>query len=181
MVFSNNYLFLSAHEFYFYGCHQKLPLSSSCNAIIVIVDRFSKQGIVILTTDTVTSAELAMLFIIQVFSKHGVPSHVTSNQGSKFISHSFHSLSKALDMNLHFTSGYHPEANGQTECMNQMLEQYLHIYCNYQQDNWKQLLPLTEFAYNNAPNATTGTSPFLANKGYNPSITIHPECDLASY
>ena len=89
-------------------------------------------------------------------------------------------LEKALDMNLHFTSGYHPKSDGQTEWTNQTLEQYLHIFCNYQQDNWYTLLPLVEFAYNNAPSATTGISPFFANKGYYPNLTIHPECDLAS-
>jgi hypothetical protein len=159
---------------------EKLPLSSGCDAILVIVDRLSKQGIFISTTDTVTSAELAMLFVIHVFSKHGVPSHITSDRGSEFVSHFFRSLGKALDMNLHFTSGYHPEADGQTERTNQTLEQYIRVYCNYQQDNWKQLLPLAEFAYNNAPNATTGISPFFANKGYNPSITVYPERDLTS-
>jgi hypothetical protein len=54
------------------------------------------------------------------------------------------------------------------------------VYCNYQQDNWKQLLPLTKFAYNNAPNTTMGISPFFANKGYNPSITVYPAQDLTS-
>ena len=83
-------------------------------------------------------------------------------------------------MTLHFTSGYHPEGDGQTEQVNQSLKQYLCVYCNYQQDNWSELLPLAEFAYNNAPSATTGVSPFFANKGYNPSITVHPEHDLAS-
>jgi len=82
---------------------------------------------------------------------------------------------------LHFTSGYHPEGDGQTERMNQTLEQYLHVYCNYQQDNWSELLPLAEFAYNNAPSATTGVSPFFANKGYHPNITVHPKRDIASF
>jgi hypothetical protein len=81
-------------------------------------------------------------------------------------------------MKLHFTSGYYPEGNGQTECVNQTLEQYLRMYCNYQQDNWKSLLPLAEFAYNNAPNATTGVSPFFANKGYNPSIAVPQSATL---
>ena len=79
-----------------------------------------------------------------------------------------------------FTSRYHPEGDGQTERTNQTLEQYLRIFCNYQQDNWSELLPLTEFAYNNTPSATTGVSPFFANKGYHPDLTIHPERDLAS-
>ena len=83
-------------------------------------------------------------------------------------------------MRLHFTSRYHPEGDGQTERVNQTLEQYLRIFCNYQQDNWSDLLPLAEFAYNNAPNATTGVSPFFMNKGYHPNISVHPERDLAS-
>ena len=64
--------------------------------------------------------------------------------------------------------------------MNQTLEQYLRIYSNYQQDNWSELLPLAEFLYNNAPSATTGVSPFFANKGYHPNITVHPERNLSS-
>ena len=84
-------------------------------------------------------------------------------------------------MRLHFTSGYHPEGDGQTERTNQTLKQYLHVYCNYQQDNWSELLPLIEFVYNNASSATTGVSPFFANKGYHLNITIHPECNIASF
>jgi len=60
------------------------------------------------------------------------------------------------------------------------LEQYLRIYCNYQQDNWLELLPLAEFAYNNAPSATTGVSPFFANKGYHPNLLVYLERDIAS-
>ena len=159
---------------------EQLPSSSGYTVILVIVDRLSKQAVFIPTHDTITSAELAKLFVLHVFSKHGVPNHITSNRGSEFISHFFRSLGKALDMHLHFTSGYNPEGNGQTERTNQTLEQYICVYCNYQQDNWDSLLPLAEFAYNNAPSATTGISPFFTNKGYHPSITVHPERDLAS-
>ena len=83
-------------------------------------------------------------------------------------------------MKLHFTSGYHPEGDGQTEQTNQTLEQYLQIFCNYQQDNWYTLLSLAEFAYNNTLSSTTRISPFFANKGYHPNLTIHPEHNLAS-
>src|ERR1700731_4753288 len=104
---------------------EQLPESSGFTAILVVVDRFTKQGIFILTTNEVNSAELARLFVLHVFSKHGAPSHVTSNCGSEFVSHFFRSLGKVLDMTLHFTSGYHPEGDGQTERTNQTLEQYL--------------------------------------------------------
>src|SRR6266700_5670119 len=159
---------------------EQLPLSSGFTSILVVVDHLSKQCIFIPMHDTIMAPELAKLFLLHVFLKHGVPSHITSDRGSEFVSHFFCSLGKALDIRLHFTLGYHPEGDGQTERMNQMLEQYLRIYCNHQQDNWSELLPLAEFAYNNAPNATTGVSPFFANKGYHPNISIHPEQDLTS-
>src|SRR3984957_6976735 len=98
-----------------------------------------------------------------------------------FVSHFFQSLGKALNMRLHFTSGYHPEGDSQTECTNQTLKQYLRIYCNYQQDNWYELLALAGFAYNNALSATTGISPFFTNKGYHPNITVHPECHIPNF
>jgi len=83
-------------------------------------------------------------------------------------------------MTLHFTSGYHLEGDGQTERMNQTLEQYLQIYCNYQQDNWAECLSLAEFVFNNSPSATTGVSPFFANKGYHPNLTINFDLGLSS-
>ncbi|KAJ3566548.1 hypothetical protein NP233_g6936 [Leucocoprinus birnbaumii] len=159
---------------------EKLPTSSRYDTILVIINRLSKQAIFIPTHNTITSTELACLFVIHVFSKHGVPSHVTSNHGSEFVSHFFHSLGTALDMRLHFTLRYHPEGDRQTEHTNQTLEQYLRVYCNYQQVNWSKLLLLTEFMYNNAPSATTGISPFFANKGYHPNISIYPEHDITS-
>jgi len=80
---------------------------------------------------------------------------------------------------LYFTSGYHSKGDEQTKCMNQTLEQYLYVYCNYQQDNWFKLLSLAEFAYNNTLSATTSVSPFFANKGYHLNITVHPEHNIA--
>ena len=104
---------------------EKLPMSDGSNTILVIVDRLTKQSIFIPTIDTITSLMLAKLFVLHVFSKHGVPSHVASNRGSEFVSAFFRSLGKVLDMKLHFTSSYHPEGDRQTERANQTLEQYL--------------------------------------------------------
>src|SRR5882724_9860811 len=139
---------------------EKLPPSSSYTLILVIVDCLSTQSLFILTHDTIMSPQLAQLFILHVFSKHGIPSHITSDCSMEFVSHFFRSLGTALDMKLHFTSGYHPKGDRQTEKKNETLEQYLRVYCNYQQDNWSELLPLAEFAYNNTPSATTGITPF---------------------
>jgi hypothetical protein len=58
---------------------EQLPNSEGFTTILVVVDRFTKQALFIPTHNTITSAQLAELFIIHVFSKHGVLSHVTSD------------------------------------------------------------------------------------------------------
>src|SRR6266498_6129463 len=80
---------------------EQLPTSAGFTAILVVIDQLSKQGIFIPTHNTLTAVQLACLFVLHVFSKHGVPSHVTSERGSEFICHFFCSLSTALDMKLH--------------------------------------------------------------------------------
>ncbi len=82
-------------------------------------------------------------------------------------------------MELHFTSRYHPEADGQTECANQTLEQYIRIYCSYQQDNWIYYYLLLNL-HTTMLRTPPPESPFFANKGYHPNITVHPEHDIAS-
>jgi len=73
---------------------KQLPSSDGFTSILVIMDHLLKQGIFISTYDTITSPELAKLFVVHVFSKHGVPTHVTSDRGSEFVSHFFRSLRK---------------------------------------------------------------------------------------
>src|SRR5260221_8170913 len=83
-------------------------------------------------------------------------------------------------MSLHFTSGYHLEGDRQTEHANQVLEQYLQVYMNYQQDDWATLLLMAEFAYNNTTNTTTGVSPFFTNKGYHLEFPSDPQVETSS-
>jgi len=110
---------------------EKLLSSSRFDTILVIVNWLTKQAIFIPAHDTITSVDLVHLFVLHVFSKYSIPFHVTSNRGLEFVSNFFWSLDTALDMQLHFTSGYHPEGDGQTKHMNQTPEQYLYVYCNY--------------------------------------------------
>jgi transposase InsO family protein len=62
---------------------------------------------------------------------------------------------KQLGVKLKFSTAFHPQTDGQTERVNQTLKTYLRLYCNYQQDDWEELLPLSEFAYNNAKHSAT--------------------------
>src|SRR5258707_3300178 len=108
------------------------------------------------------------------------PGHVTLDHGMEFISHFSCSLGKLLGMKLHFMSRYHLEGDGQMEQINQVLEQYLRAYTNYQQDDWAALLLAVEFTYNNAPSMTTGVSPFFANKGYHPWLAVDSSTPVTS-
>lgn len=67
--------------------------------------------------------------------------------------------------------------DGQTERVNQVVEQYIRMYTNYNQDDWLDLLDKAEFTYNNSEHASSKTTPFYANFGYhpiNPSAPTQP-------
>jgi len=110
---------------------EQLPESKGYTDILIVIDRLMKQAVFMPTKRTINAKKLSEVFIQEVFSKHGTPIHVTSNRGSEFVSKFFRALANALDIKLYFTSGYYPEADDQMECTNQILEQYLRIFCTY--------------------------------------------------
>lgn len=150
----------------------QLPDSFGYDAILVIVERLTKMSLFIPCNTNITAPELAKLYVLHVFSKHGIPSDIVSDRGSEFTSNFWRSLGDTLNMKLNFSTAYHPQTDGQTERTNQTLETYLRAYVNYQQDDWSDLLPMAEFAYNNAVHSATQVSPFFANYGYHPRISI---------
>lgn len=154
---------------------EQLPSSNGFNSILVVVDRLTKQAIFTPTTTNLTAEELARLYVTHVFSKHGLPQNIVSDRGSEFTSRFWRAFSEMLGIDLLFSTAFHPETDGQTERVNQVLEQYLRTYADYKQSNWASLLPLAEFAYNNSPHSSTGVSPFFANKGYDPKADFTPQ------
>lgn len=149
-----------------------LPDSDGFNSVLVVVDRLTKMSIFIPTHNTIDAPGVAQLFLRHVFSKHGTPADIVSDRGKHFISRFWSSLCDLLHIKSNLSTAYHPETDGQTERVNQILEQYLRLYVNYQQDDWATLLPLAEFAYNNHTHSATGVSPFFANKGFHPTLSI---------
>jgi hypothetical protein len=83
----------------------------------------------------------------------------------------FKEFLKKLDIKGSMSSAYHPQTDGQTERINQTLEQYLHIFCSSHQDDWVKLLASAEFAYNNAASKATQQSPFFLEYGYHLQMT----------
>ena len=113
-----------------------------------------------------------MIFLVHVFSKHGTPTDIILDRGKHFISWFWRSLCQLLDIKANLSTAYHPKTDGQTKQVNQILEQYLRIFVNYQQDNWEHILPLAEFAYNNTQHSATSVTPFFANKGFHPRLEV---------
>ena len=83
-------------------------------------------------------------------------------------------LNQLLGITTALSTAYHPQTDGQTERVNQDIEQYLRLFVNYQQDDWADWLGIAEFSYNNRIHTSTNHSPFYLNYGRQPrsSFTI---------
>ncbi|MCO5615111.1 hypothetical protein L7F22_069400 [Adiantum nelumboides] len=148
-----------------------LPRTSKGNAqILVIVDRFSKMAHFIPCKKAASAPDIASLFVQHIFRIHGLPRSIISDRDSKFTGHFWTSLFKSLGTNLLFSSAYHPQTDGQTERVNQILEEMLRHYIQNRLASWEEYLPLVEFAYNNAPHSVTGMTPFQAAYGHTPLV-----------
>ncbi|SPO42040.1 related to Gag-pol polyprotein [Pseudozyma flocculosa] len=145
-----------------------LPLSEGYDSILVVVDRLTKTAVMVPTTKDVTSAQTAALFEKHVFARFGLPDDVTTDRGRQFISEAWRTFAQKHGFAHNLSTAYHPQTDGQTERVNQVLEQYLRLYCSDEQDNWVDLLPTASFAYNNTVHATLGLSPFFACHGWHP-------------
>lgn len=146
----------------------KLPESNDFDSIMVIVCRLTKMAHFLpFKEEGFTSEHLAKMFR-SIFRLHGIPEDIVSDRGPIFTSKFWRSFASGLGIKLNFSTAYHPQSDGQTERVNQVLEQYLRMFVNYRQDNWVELLDTAEFTYNNTEHASTKVTPFFANYGYHP-------------
>jgi hypothetical protein len=145
-----------------------LPKSKSFDSVFVVVDRLTKMAHFVPCDKTITSKETTRLFLENVYKYHGLPDNIISDRGTQFTSKFWQSLFKILQVKTNLSSAYHPQTDGQTERVNQVLEQYLRCFINYHQDNWVDLLPVAEFAYNNTFQESIHQTPFFTNYGYHP-------------
>ena len=91
-----------------------------------------------------------------------MPKKIVSDRGSQFTSRFWQSLHEALGTHLNFSTAYHPQTDGQTERVNQVLEDMLHACVLSYGKNWEKCLPFAEFSYNNSFQASLGMAPFEA-------------------
>jgi transposase InsO family protein len=140
-----------------------LPLTSHRhNAILVIVDKLTKSAHFIPVRDTYDVTDVARVFVSEVIHLHGIPKKIISDRDSRFTSRFWTSLQSALGTQLNLSTTYHPETDGKTERVNQVMEDMLRMYVMDNQTQWEKYLPLVEFSYNNSYHSSIGMPPYEA-------------------
>ncbi|KAJ1584619.1 hypothetical protein NDA11_003564 [Ustilago hordei] len=147
--------------------------SKTYDSILVIVDRLTKFAILAPTHKTVTAKQTAVLLYGHMVRLFGYPDHMVSDRGRQFISGAWKAFAEQMGVKHSLSTAYHPQTDGQTERVNQVIEQYLRMYCNYEQNDWANLLDTAAFVYNNTVHNSIGVSPFFACYGWNPKA--HPD------
>jgi hypothetical protein len=130
-----------------------LPLSGSVNCILVVVDSFTKYGHFVPLKHPFTAAVVAKAFMNQIYRLHGMPSAIISDRDRIFTSSFWKELFKLAGVELHMSSSYHPQSDGQTERLNQSMETFLRCFVNACPSKWSQWLAAAEFWYNASPHS----------------------------
>jgi len=147
-----------------------LPTSLGYNSLFVVVDRFSKATIVSPCNKTITAEETSKLYLENVWRRTGLPRQVISDQGPQFASKVMQEIWTKLGVKSTMSTAHHPQTDSETERVNQELEQYFHVFCNFEQNNWAELVPFMEFAHNVRQHSATGKSPFAIWYGFQPEF-----------
>ena len=126
---------------------------------------------------TITAPALAEVILNVVVRHHGLPDSIVSDRGSVFTSKFWSSLCYFLSIKRRLSTAFHPQTDGQTERQNSTMEAYLRAFVNYEQDNWARLLPMAEFAYNNAKHVSMGYMSFKLNCGYHLRVSYKEDVD----
>jgi len=127
----------------------QLSESNGYNAMCVIVDRLTKRAHFIPINNQFSSKDIAQLLYDKVYPLHRLPLQIISDRGVQYLAKLFQEWCKILGIKSTMSTAYHPQTDGQTEHVNQALEQYLRCYVDYNLSNWLDLLPSAEFTYNN--------------------------------
>ena len=95
-----------------------------------------------------------------IFKLNGLPKAIVSDKDVKFTSNFWKGLFADLGTKLNFSTAYHPQTDGQTERVNQVLEDMLRMYVMEKPTKWEDYLHLVEFSYNNGQQVSLGMSPY---------------------
>ncbi|GMI75415.1 hypothetical protein HRI_001210800 [Hibiscus trionum] len=147
-----------------------LPSSLKYNCILVVIDKFTKYAHFIPLAHPYTVLAIASAYLPQVYKLHGSPRISISDRDKTFTSLFWKELMKQLGTTTLFSMAYHSQTDGQTERLNQCLEQYLRDMCFLRPHTWAKWLSQAEWWYNMTYHTTLGLTYFEAFYGYKPPI-----------
>jgi hypothetical protein len=130
------------------------------DSIWVIVDRLPKVAHFMPVKTTYSGPQLVELYISRIVYLHGVPKKIVSDRGTQFTSKFWERLHETLDTQLRFSTTYHPQTDGQTKRVNQILEDMLRACALQYGRSWDKSLSYTEFSYNNSYQESLKMAPF---------------------
>jgi hypothetical protein len=133
---------------------------SGYDSIWVIVDQLTKVAHFIPVKMTYSGPQLAKLYMSRIVCLHGVLKKIVCERATQFTSKFWERLHETLDTQLHFSSSYHPQIDGQTERVNQIHEDTLSACALQYGRSWDKSLPYAEFSYNNSYQESLKMAPF---------------------
>ena len=147
-----------------------LPSSYGFLTIFVVVDRLTKTAHFHALKKRFSAKTVTMIFLDNIVKLHGFPIGIVSDHDPIFLSAFWQQLMKFGGTTLHYSTAYHPQADGQTEVVNQCLEQYLRSFTSENPKEWHTYLAWAELCYNTTYHTAIGMSPHQALYGYNPKL-----------
>ncbi|OWZ11648.1 LOW QUALITY PROTEIN: polyprotein [Phytophthora megakarya] len=138
------------------------------DSILVILDRLTKRAHFIPTRKTASAKDTAWIFLRDHVRLHGFPDSIVSDRDSRFLSAFWKELSSSQGSQLRANTAFKSSTDGQNERSHRFINDYLRAFVSPRQDNWDELLPMAEFAYNARPHDSIGMPPFEADLGYLP-------------
>jgi len=141
---------------------------------MTVVDSVSKRVHFVLIHTTVTVEGAARLFLYHIWKLYSLPKRVVSDHGPQFVASFTKELYRLLGIRLSSSIAWYPQTDGQTECVNQELNQFLRLFVNERQDNWYDLLLIAEFQHNNHVHSATQQPLFLLDTGRIPRMGFEP-------
>jgi len=109
----------------------KLPLVQGYDSILVVCDRMTKMAYFVPTTEKTLVEGVARLFWNNVWKLHGLPESIITDRGAQFTAGIMKELNQMLGIDTKLSTAYYPQTDGQTERMNQDLEQYLRMFIDH--------------------------------------------------
>jgi hypothetical protein len=154
-----------------------LPASETRNgqvfdAILIMVDRFSRIALFLACQTTMDAAEFAETIYREVDMRFGPPSNIVSDRDSRITNGFWKEVYQHAKIKRRLSTAFHPQTDGLTKALNKVVENYLRAYTNLEQRDWATLLYTAAFAYNNTFNHTLKMTPFKCVYGYDPKLHI---------